>query len=266
MKAANGKKVNSMIQILFLAVTGLILFLVIFVDKTIDYSMFCTLDVKLSNIVLACLGLAALIGAGIITCNISQCQRVQKLVNKYFYGLLWSGFFIGLCIQVLIAYHIYFYAGWDVSIVVGTADELTAGIGGIGDFYYYSQYTNNIGIVAILALIQKVVTGIGFLPTQCYLFCVIAGCVMISFSGLLTALVVRRMTGSAWWALFSGALFFLIGGMSPWMAVPYTDAYSCLFPVLTFYLYLCAKKRAENRGGGTARFGFCWDLWEDAVI
>lgn len=232
------KIINKSIYIVFICCITLILSIVVFVDKNISYTEACRLDTKLPNIVLLPIILIIIAGAFGIWKKYLAKSRIRKYIDKYFYWILIGFSILMLVFQWIYTQKVYFHAGWDVSIVLGSADKICMGKELIGEHYYYSQYTNNIAIVYILSHMQKLAVQIGMEPHR-YLFCAIADCVLVNLAGFFTALSVKRVTGIKALSLFSYVLFILLIGINPWMVVPYTDTYSILFPILTFYLYLC---------------------------
>lgn len=241
MKKKADKIINKSIYAVFLCCIIVILLIVVLVDKNIAYTETCRLDTGLPNIVLFIAIIAITAGAFWIWKNLLSDSRIRKFVDKYFYFILGGISILMLILQWVYTQEVYFHAGWDVSIVLGSADKICMGKEFIGDYFYYSQYTNNIAIVYILSHIQKLAVTIGMEPHR-YLFCAIADCVLINLAGLFTALSVKRVTGIKALSLFSYMLFVLLIGVNPWMVVPYTDTYSILFPILTFYLFLCFEQ------------------------
>lgn len=247
------KMIRNSIDFLFAFLYVLVLAVVLFVDKLVRYPQWAYNQSLLPNILLA-LGGAAVVAAGIgIWRKRMQGGRLlRKESGLGFYILLWGMSGLLLLLQVFISYHLYFIAGWDVSIVTGVADWIWLEAGSVGEHFYFSQYTNNVGIVYVLAVVSRIAERIGLKVTH-YLVLVLVDCVMINLSGVLAALCVKRLTGIGKAGLLSFLLFIGLVGVNPWMVVPYTDTYSILFPVLTLYLYLCAK--------GTDRLAVECVLW-----
>ncbi len=241
-----GEKAGNGIRIAINTISGLFCALVLgallFGDKRVDYPDWAKNSALLNNLVLAAAG-AALLAGGMCVWRrwLSGRAVLQKILSSGFYPLLCTMTMALLLVQIFIARNLFFTVGWDVAIVTGTAEELWAGRGGIGRFFYYSQYPNNVGIVYVLTMVFRMGSWLG-LEIDRYFVLILADCVLISLSGFVSALSVKRLTGNPKTGLLAFGLFAGLIGINPWMVVPYTDTYSILFPVLTFYFYLCAKK------------------------
>lgn len=234
------------IKICFCFVSAIILSVLLAVDKRIVYSPYCILQTLAPN--------ALLIPAPILmTASVlflwkrGRLHKICSFADKRFFQILFSLAILLLALQWFLSYHIFFLAGWDVNLVSGFAYYIANNMDRIGNFYYFSQYTNNIAITAILALIQELPCRLGVSMTNCYLVCVLADCVLINTAGVLAALSARKLTKSGSAGICTYLLFAVMVGISPWFTVPYTDTYSILFPILTFYLYLCARQAKRDR-------------------
>ena len=212
-------RIAKLIKWIFCIIFTLVFVIVVFVDKRIEASPNSTLWTIAPNLLL-------------LWKKCAFMRRVSSFINRRFLLLLFGMFALLLALQWFISFHIYFFAGWDPSIVVGMSYYIAAGENTVGDFWYYSQYTNQIAITAVLALIQELPCFLGY-NTWAYFVCILVDCGLVNLAGLFAAL-----SGSGTAALLSYALFAVLVGISPWIVVPYTDTYSILFPSLVFYLYL----------------------------
>lgn len=230
--------------IIFATVFGI----VVFVDKRIEVSPNSTLWTIAPNLLLVTVPAVMIAGLLILWKKYAFMRKVSSFINRRFLLLLLGMSALLLALQWFISFHIYFFAGWDPSIVVGMSYYIAAGEQTVGDFWYFSQYTNQIAITAVLAWIQELPCFLGY-NTWAYFVCILVDCGLINLAGFFAALSLRRLTGSGTAALLSYALFAVLVGISPWIVVPYTDTYSILFPSLVFYLYLLARdaksKKAE---------------------
>ncbi len=231
-------RLSQIVKGIYAFLSVLILALLVVCDQRADYPEWARNQSVLPNVVLMPLG-AALLAAVMAAWKrwVAPRRIFQRIFSDGFYGCLWGMSLLLLLLQVFLSYHLYFIVGWDVGIVTGIADGLQTGTEVIGDFYYFSQYPNNVGIVYLLAIVGSVAS---FFGLEGYYAYVLAGCAMVNLAGVLTALSIKEITGSKKAGLSAFLLFALLIGIHPWMVVPYTDAYSILFPILTLYLYLCA--------------------------
>lgn len=145
-----------------------------------------------------------------------------------------------LVLQWLVAASIWFYVGFDVGIVRISAQYALA-----GDTYplapgYFGTNPNNLGIYFITLIFLKLGS---LLHTDGYLLLIAFGVWLANLAVVFTGLTVYKLTKSVpamWTSFFWGGLLF---GLSPWITVPYTDTFSILLPILTFYLYLTLRQR-----------------------
>ena len=218
----------------------------IFVDKKVEGSPYSTLETIAPDFLLILFP----VGIGLLLWFCwKKCAFMKKAAafcNRNFIRILKTAAVVLLAVQWFISYHIYFQAGWDPSIVVGSAYYIAAGEHKIGDFWYYSQYTNQIAVTAVLAWIQELPCFLGK-NTLAYFVCVAVDCVLVDLAGVFAALSLRRLTGSGFTAILSFGLYAVLIGISPWIVVPYTDTYSILFASLVFYLYLLARKAGTKK-------------------
>lgn len=141
-------------------------------------------------------------------------------------------------IQLRLAISIYLFPGWDVDAVLKNAFGVADGSVHTIDPDYFSKYPNNIMLVLVLALFSKIVLAMG--GTDLLLASVVLNAGVLLCGVLLTYLVARRLagTGTAILTLLPSTVFLVV---SPWIAVPYSDSFGLLFPVLLLYLYLVAR-------------------------
>lgn len=221
----------------FCFIFAAVFIIVVFVDKKVAGAVNSTLHPAAPNIVLVLFPAALAAGLMYMWRKCAFMHKLCDFCNQKFLILLWGMALVLFAVQWFISYHIYFFAGWDPSIVVGYAYYIAAGEKTVGDFWYYSQYTNQIPVTALLGWIQELPCFLGY-NVWAYYVCILVDCALINLAGVFAALSLRRLTKSASVALLAFALFAVLVGISPWMVVPYTDTYGILFPSLVFYLYL----------------------------
>lgn len=139
--------------------------------------------------------------------------------------------------QLTIALAIYVFPGWDAGAVLGNAIGLADGSLETLDADYFAKYPNNIFLTLLLAVFSKIMLFFGV--TDLLAASVVSNVVVLLCGVLLTYLLARRLagTGGAILSLLPSTAFVVL---SPWIAVPYSDSYGLLFPVMLMYLYVRA--------------------------
>lgn len=140
--------------------------------------------------------------------------------------------------QLIIVKAIYLFPGWDAGAVLENAIGLAQGSLKTINADYFSKYPNNIFLTLILAAFNRLMIFFGV--PDLLLASVVLNVIVLLFGVLLTYLVARRVagTGGALLSLLPSAVFVVV---SPWIAVPYSDTFGLLVPVLLIYLYIKAK-------------------------
>jgi len=149
--------------------------------------------------------------------------------------LLCSAHVILFLVQWMLVRSLWFYAGWDPFCVRITAMELAQGhplsIGG-----YFTVCPNNAPLTLLLTVPYWIGLKLGMVEP--YILLPMCGALCINLASLFTVLCVSRLTrnrGATGLAFALSTCFILL---SPFVAVPYTDAFSILFPVLSLFLWL----------------------------
>jgi len=168
-----------------------------------------------------------------------------------------GGMTVVACVVALAAYKP-FRGGWDVDIVTNAAVAWAKGaltsdppLPGSTDSGYFGTYPNNIPLLDFLHLVALVV-GPGAFPIVTLLM----GPVLASVTVALVFNIARRH-GTMLQALVAWAATWLLVGVNPWIAVPYTDTLTLIFPVLLVYILERAFGSPSLRGrlGWLACFG-----------
>ncbi|MDN5796572.1 MAG: glycosyltransferase family 39 protein [Intrasporangium sp.] len=143
--------------------------------------------------------------------------------------------------------------GWDAGVVMGIARRLDAGMSLTpGNYRYLSMYPNNLPLLAIDRAAARAAGWLGLSPDAL----LIAGnAVGLTVTIWLAHLVVRRCAGPVAAAL-AALLVIVLVGLSPWLAVPYTDLFAMPFVMAAIALATLAW---SLRGGRR------WLSWAGAV-
>lgn len=141
-------------------------------------------------------------------------------------------------IQIFIAYNIYFYTGWDASTIRNTAFLMIEHPEQIAEAFrnYYSFHINQTTMAILLGLIMKFFYS--FNISNFYFGTIVVSILIVNVSGLLMTLCIHKLTDNKNLSFISWLMFFILGALSPWITIPYSDTFSMIFPILSFYLYL----------------------------
>lgn len=142
---------------------------------------------------------------------------------------------IFLFLQIYMVRQYYFYTGWDAGTVLSAAVEAAAGRSLNGYQHYLSAYPNNLMIIRIYALVVKAAVRMGL---EAYYAVLVFQCVLCWATGLLVYHVALRLRKRYACGCFAYAVYLLLVGLSPWAAIPYTDAVALIFPMTVLALYV----------------------------
>ena len=192
--------------------------------------------------------LAAVLLIGIIFYKTVSSGDGEK---KRFVLGVWCWAAVLFAVQAVIARQIYFYTGWDAEIVYVIAHQLATEGGSLSWYDYYYIYPNNVWLTAILMAVIRITIMMGF-SENIYYACILVGCALITLAGVLTVFTVKMIIKNKWAPIIAGGIYTIMGGLSPWMVVPYSDIYGIIFPILSFYFY--TKLRTQE----TKYPWLCW--------
>ena len=144
--------------------------------------------------------------------------------------------------QLVLVRSLYAVPGWDAGTILEYARWKASGLP--ADAFYGSDvnewvvgyldiYPNNALLTFVLAGCYRLGALLG--TDGLYVACLL-GALCVSVGGLLTCLLVARLTGSHAVAFVSFALYALLFSLSPWISVPYSDTYAALFVALVLWL------------------------------
>ena len=187
---------------------------------------------------------------GILICGaVGTAEYVcPETVKRYFRNN--SGRLIGLLtilffgLQLYVVSNYYFITGWDAGVLCDAARGIAEGqTYGKGSFlsYYFSTYPNNLFLLSVFSGIMKLDRLFGFLDVESGMMGILTvQCMISALTGVLvfyTALLWKSSVRTAW---NSWGLYVCSAGISPWVSIPYSDAFGMFVPILILYLYLSA--------------------------
>jgi hypothetical protein len=127
---------------------------------------------------------------------------------------------VGGTAAVAVGHALRYRYGWDARVVTGFSRELSAD-GTLSGYAvdYLSRYPNNIPLVALMNTAHEVGAALGWDMYGTYLW---FNGICLATAMVTTFAVVKKLRGTFPAFVAQGVVFVLMG-LSPWMAVPYTD-------------------------------------------
>lgn len=207
----------------------------VLIDTSIPY--YCQVNCPWSNKKIVLLTIPMVILFGFIIHKTKL--KMKKMSDKKFLLILISSGIILFLIQIYISYNIYFYTEWDCGTLMKAALAIVQ-TGSPQNFKgVLSLYPNNRTLTAIMVLIMKAAAVFGV--REFYFPGVIVANAVVNIAGIFTVLSVRKLTDSVLLPWITWLCYILLVALSPWITIPYSDAYGTMFPVIAFYSYISFK-------------------------
>ena len=145
-------------------------------------------------------------------------------------------------IQVIYAVLIFRTIGWDVGMVYGSACDLVNGT--FNSAEYFSMYGNNVLLLLFLEVLFRAVKLVGF--NNYLLVSIVFNIFMIDLAIYYIYKICEKLMGKKY-----GILSYFISipmlGLSPYLAVVYSDTLSYIFPIIIFYNYISYKNEKDSK-------------------
>ncbi len=223
-------------SVLFLVIFIPILFCIVIWGNDMEYNVVNKVVTLQDNkvLLLLCIPVLILIFLFVyLTRKIEMTKKLSVIMNIVMLSIFTIIFLVNMevckCINIA--------QGWDVSCVVGTAYNLHNGIL-IGDDIYYSLCPNNVPITFVLYKLFDLADAMeGFTYVSDFMW-VVAVCIMLSVTGYLTCVTVKKITQN--FAATCITCFLYVGCVcfTPWKTVPYTDMFAIMFPMICISFYV----------------------------
>ena len=167
--------------------------------------------------------------------NISSKSSKNSIKNLIMYIFL-------IFIQVIYAVLIFRTIGWDVGMVYGSACDLVNGT--FSSAEYFSMYGNNVLLLLFLEILFKAVKLVGC--NNYLLVSIVFNIFMIDLAIYYIYKICEKLMGKKY-----GILSYFISipmlGLSPYLAVVYSDTLSYIFPIIIFYNYISYKNEKDSK-------------------
>lgn len=158
--------------------------------------------------------------------------------------IFWGISVVLLVIQIVAVYHYYFITDWDIYAIFNCSSAIAHGEDTSQFLDYFSQYPNNLMLVFIFSKIIQLADFIGFYELE-YFCLLVFQCVISWLTGIVLYFLLKIICNDSLIRVMGYVLYILIVGISPWVAVPYSDSVGLLFPVLIIFLYSIRQKRLK---------------------
>lgn len=227
------KKLGKLIIYFFSVTTLILLFFNIFLTKDLPISSFHYF--LLPNGITLLLGIFAL-GLFFWIIHKIDLKRI-KINNSILEVAIFTLFFF---FQLLFTYCTYSYVAWDPEVLWSFGLQINSGYE--IDPSYFSTYPNNLLLLNIVVLIQRIAS---VLPKELffdyiYLFLII-NCILNSITGILIYKLIKSFCGkrTAWvgWAMYAALI-----GTSGWLDIYYSDSLTLIIPISVGYIWSIGKK------------------------
>ena len=181
-------------------------------------------------------------GRNQISKQTSKCTSIKGLLTKksFFIAFITIGAIILLCIQCYIIKGAWFETNWDVKFLTHQLDYEQNML-----LSYLSKYPNNIFLYTTFSLISKLGALLGMQSS--YLPLVLGGSLCVTLAIWFCSYTAKSIFGYAA-GYITFAISFCLAGLSPWILVPYSDAYGMLCPSLVLFCYCVFNKRKAKWG------------------
>lgn len=160
-------------------------------------------------------------------------QRKKQISGKLviFIGMIFMAF------QIWLMKYYVFQTDWDVQGIIMSAWQ--AAKGEVIDAYTFSVYPNNILLTYFFSRILRFGTALGLAEYHAYDLLLILQSFLSFLTGLLLFYSIDRLTKKRNIAIFGYVIYLMLIGLSPWVSIPYSDAFGLFFPtaILALYLY-----------------------------
>ena len=171
--------------------------------------------------------------------------RMQIESNQMVKILVILSIFV-LVIQVIMAYQIYFYTGWDASAVRNAAFYFIEHPEKIKDYFgfYFSYHTNQTTITILIGFIMRLFYFLGI--KNVYFGSILFSILSVNLSVLLVSLVMNKLIKNKTIVLLGYILCTFSCSFSPWITIPYSDTYMMLFASFAFYQYINLNEKKNS--------------------
>ena len=168
-----------------------------------------------------------------------------------------------LVLQIRWVKSYYFITGWDSLNLLYSALGAAAGLRDPYYESYFSWYPNNILLAVLYREIASFIHSLGKSQNAALEAILYIQCGLSFITGLAVFKLTEKLTGQRSAALWGYLVYLLLIGLSPWVAIPYSDSAALPVPVLLLCLYVSEPQRRSFKImkwaaiGAISAFGYC---------
>lgn len=167
---------------------------------------------------------------------------IHKLEYKKKYLILAS--LILFLFQIILAYHYYFYTGWDAQELITNASFLSNKNLNELNNNYFSRYPNNIFLTVLFSKVFEIFKGSFGADLSYFILIVIQSFINI-VSGFFIGEITFNITKNSTIALTSYFLYLVLLYLSPWVTIPYSDSFGLVIPITIYYCYINTRMHSN---------------------
>ena len=187
-----------------------------------------------------------LAGGLALTCALAWLAsrvRLEALRGRKHWRLLAVAFFGGMFLIQVAAVVSYFFVtrDWDASIIFDACERMAHGLEPDNGGLYFSQNPNNLFFAWLFIRVIRLtdlLLGQAVRGAE-YLAMIVVQCAISQATGFMLYVLAKKLAKREGPALLAYLLYVLLAGLSPWVAIPYTDSVALFIPTLILLVYVC---------------------------
>ena len=229
----------TMVQICFFIYYSILMYNIIIIDKTVEYSGKRNMLVNNSIIVII-----VIIGLVLLSFLLAKYRKeIAIFLEKYYKHILICSGIIVFALQQVFINKSYYLQGWDAGTLVNAARSIAYSNSIEGDWYimYYSVYPNNFTLAYIFSVLIKIGNKLQLSDNTVLLYYISGWCTM--YSGILAVMSIKKWTKSSCASILAWILLIPMVVLSPWVLVPYSDTYVMPFIITCFFSFIKLKEK-----------------------
>ncbi len=241
MKKKTGKSTDRRYWLVYGLYAVVLLFILVAVYFLGDMSYACKREYLPNGLLLA--------GGVVLICALAWLAnriRLDSLRGKRHWRLLVVAFFGGMFLIQVAAVVSYFFVtrDWDAGTIFDACERMAHGLEPDNNGLYFSQNPNNLFFAWLFIRVIRLtdlLLGQAVRGAE-YLAMIVVQCAISQATGFMLYVLARKLAKRDGPALLAYLLYVLLVGLSPWVAIPYTDSVALFIPTSILLVYVCWPK------------------------